>query len=374
MIKRLLHTPEGVRDIYNEECERKLWLQNTLHEVLRSYGYRDIETPTFEYFDVFSHDVGTIPSNELYKFFDREGNTLVLRPDITPSIARAVAKYFSEDAGTIRLCYEGQTFINNSSYQGRLKESTHLGAEMIGEDNPQADAESIAMVVDCLKKAGLEEFQISIGQVEFYKSIVKDIQMDEETENELKDFISNRNIFGVETLLSNLEMGDTAKETLLSLPSLYGSVDVLDRAEKLAFNDGAKEAVSRLKEVYKILEYYGITRYISFDLSMLSRYNYYTGIFFRAYTFGTGDAVVKGGRYDNLLKHFGKNAPSIGFVVVIDQLLSAIFRQNIKLPSERKIVELKYTEETQREAILRAQEMRAEGRAVVLCPDRGETK
>ncbi|MDO5539102.1 MAG: ATP phosphoribosyltransferase regulatory subunit [Eubacteriales bacterium] len=372
MIKRLLHTPEGVRDIYNEECERKLWLQSTLHEVLHSYGYRDIETPTFEYFDVFSHDVGTIPSNELYKFFDREGNTLVLRPDITPSIARAVAKYFSEDAGTIRLCYEGQTFINNSSYQGRLKESTHLGAEMIGEDNPQADAESIAMVVDCLKRAGLEEFQISIGQVEFYKSIVKDILMDEETENELKDFISNRNIFGVETLLSNLEIGDTAKETLLSLPSLYGSVDVLDRAEKLAFNDGAKEAVSRLKEVYKILEYYGITRYISFDLSMLSRYNYYTGIFFRGYTFGTGDAVVKGGRYDNLLRHFGKNAPSIGFVVVIDQLLSAIFRQNIMLPSERKIVQVKYTKETQKEAISHAQKMRAEGKAVALYLDRGD--
>jgi len=373
MLKRLLHTPEGVRDIYNEECERKLMLQDRLHEVLHSYGYRDIETPTFEYFDVFSHDVGTIPSRELYKFFDREGNTLVLRPDITPSIARAVAKYFNDENKTIRLCYEGKTFINNSSYQGRLKECTHMGAEMIGEDNPQADAECIAMVIDCLKKAGLEEFQISIGQVEFFKSIIKDVRMDEETESELKDFISNRNIFGVQNMLSDLEISDNAREALLCLPSLYGPVEVLERAEKLAFNDGTREAVQRLKDIYSILEYYGITRYISFDLSMLSRYNYYTGIFFRGYTFGTGDAVVKGGRYDNLLRHFGKNAPSIGFVVVIDQLLSALARQDISMPPLRSIHKITYTKETQREAIRRAQKMRQEGKAVALClcPDEG---
>lgn len=374
MLNRLLHTPEGVRDIYNDECERKLQLQNSLHEILRTYGYRDIETPTFEYFDVFSRDVGTIPSRELYKFFDREGNTLVLRPDITPSIARAVAKYFHNEEEVIRLCYEGKTFVNNSSYQGNLKENTQLGAELIGLDSPQADAESIAMVVDCLKKAGLEEFQISIGQVEFFKSIIRDMVMDEETENELKDFISNRNIFGVENLLQELNAKEQEKKALLSLPSLYGTVDVLNRAEELAFNDGTKAAVERLKEVYRILEYYGITRYISFDLSMLSRYNYYTGIFFRGYTFGTGDAVVKGGRYDHLLKHFGKDAPSIGFVVVIDQLLSAITRQGIQMPEKRTILRLDYRKENQEQAIQRAQELRAQGKAVALhlCERDGE--
>ena len=95
-MERLLHTPDGVRDIYNDECERKVRLQNRLHEGLKSYGYRDIETPTFEFFDVFNKSVGTTPSKDLYKFFDREGNTLVLRPDITPSIALAVSKYFQQ--------------------------------------------------------------------------------------------------------------------------------------------------------------------------------------------------------------------------------------------------------------------------------------
>ena len=98
MIKKLLHTPEGVRDIYGKEYAKKLYIENKLHETLKSFGYEDIQTPTFEFFDVYSKDIGTTPSNELYKFFDKEGNTLVLRPDFTPSIARCAAKYFLEES------------------------------------------------------------------------------------------------------------------------------------------------------------------------------------------------------------------------------------------------------------------------------------
>ena len=94
-MERIFHTPEGVRDIYNGECSQKRKVQERIHRVFHQYGYEDIETPTFEYFEVFSREVGTIPSRELYKFFDRDGNTLVLRPDFTPSVSRACATYFS---------------------------------------------------------------------------------------------------------------------------------------------------------------------------------------------------------------------------------------------------------------------------------------
>lgn len=365
-MERLLHTPEGVRDIYNEECERKLSIQQEMHRVLKSYGYRDIETPTFEFFDVFSQDVGTTPSKELYKFFDREGNTLVLRPDITPSIARAVSKYFRDEDHAIRLCYVGKTFINNSSYQGLLKENTHLGAELIGRDSAQADAEIIAMAVDCLKASGLEEFQISIGQVKYFKSIIKEIDMADETETQLKDYISNRNIFGAQAMLSSMDIDENVKKALVSLPELYGTVEILDKAEALAVNEDARNAVVRLKEIYSILKCYGITKYISFDLSMLSRYNYYTGIFFRGYTFGSGDAVVKGGRYDHLLQHFGKDAPSIGFVAVTDQLLAALSRQKIEISTGEELLHLYYTQEQQSMAIHLAGKMRGLGKRVAL--------
>ena len=153
-MEQKLHTPEGVRDIYNKECETKLALQKKLNTVLHLYGYKDIQTPTFEYYDVFREEIGSTSTQELYKFFDREGNILALRPDITPSIARAAATLFENEDFPIRLCYAGNTFINHSSYQGRLKENTQLGAELIGLDAIEADAEMIAMVVDGLKKTG----------------------------------------------------------------------------------------------------------------------------------------------------------------------------------------------------------------------------
>ena len=119
MKNQLLHTPEGVRDIYNEECEKKLELQNRLHKALKRHGYHSIQTPTFEFFDILGKKVGTIPSSELYKFFDREGNTLVLRPDITPSIARSAAKYFMDEDMPIRLSYMGNP-LNHCSLMRQL--------------------------------------------------------------------------------------------------------------------------------------------------------------------------------------------------------------------------------------------------------------
>ena len=333
MEQRLLHTPEGVRDIYDGECERKLTLQNHLHEIMKRYGYRDIETPTFEFFDVFSREVGTTPSRDLYKFFDREGNTLVLRPDITPSIARAAAKYFNGETAPFRFCYVGNTFINNSSYQGHLKETTQLGAELIGDNSVDSDAEVIAMTIESLLRAGLKEFQVSIGHVEFFGSLLREAGIHAEVAEELRRLISNKNNFGVEELLEEQQIPENLKQLFIQLPKLCGDMEVLETARTMTHNEGALAALNRLEEIYNILCIYGIERYVSFDLGMLSKYMYYTGVIFRAYTFGTGDAVVKGGRYDGLLGHFGKEAPAIGMVVVVNQLLNALERQKIAVPS-----------------------------------------
>ena len=132
MRQKILHTPEGVRDIYKVECRKKLALQEKLHHVLHLYGYHDIQTPTFEYFDVFRKEIGSISVKELYKFFDREGNILALRPDITPSVARAASALYEIEEMPMRLCYIGNTFINHSRYQGRLRENTQLGADLSG--------------------------------------------------------------------------------------------------------------------------------------------------------------------------------------------------------------------------------------------------
>ena len=126
MKKDLLHTPEGVRDIYSTECAEKKVIENRLHDVCASYGYNDIQTPSIEFFDVFNKERGSVPSNEMFKLFDRYGNTLVLRPDMTPSIARATAKYFEDRVLPVKLCYLGNTFINVSKYYQQVLQSFRL--------------------------------------------------------------------------------------------------------------------------------------------------------------------------------------------------------------------------------------------------------
>lgn len=368
MSKKLVHTPEGVRDIYGEEEAKKTIVEHLLHEKITSYGYRDIQTPTFEFFDVFSKEVGTTPSRELYKFFDKEGNTLVLRPDFTPSIARCAAKYFMDENVPIRFCYRGNTFTNTSSLQGKLKEVTQMGAELIGDASVQADAEMIALTIESLYHAGLSDFQISIGNLEYFKGICSEAGLDEETELELRELISGKNYFGAEELLEGIHVEKKNKELLLKVSELFGTVSILHEAKKTAPNKRSRNAVERLEKVYQVLCEYGVEKYVSFDLGMLSKYNYYTGIIFKGYTYGVGDAIVKGGRYDNLLHQFGKDAAAIGFMIVVDDLLAAMKRQGVVIPGIASCMKLYYTENDFKDMLLEARRLRASGKCVELLP------
>ena len=367
MKRQLLHTPEGVRDIYNDECEKKLILQDDLLKVQKQYGYHPIQTPTFEFFDTFGREIGTTPSKDLYKFFDREGNTLVLRPDITPSIARCAAMYFSEENMPIRLCYMGNTFLNNSSYQGRLKESTQLGAELLGDSTVDADAEIIAMVIDCLKKAGLKEFQLSVGHAEFFRGLTDAAGLNEEQEEELHDLISNKNYFGVTEFAETLNLNDNLKALFGMLGNLYTGADELQTAKKYAAAyPRILTAIERLEELHQVLKIYGIDKYVSVELGIVSNYQYYTGIIFAGYTFGSGEPIVKGGRYDELSTYFGKESASIGFAIVIDQLMAALSRQKIEIPVQYQNELIIYDAKMRSEAIKKAVELRADGGNVEL--------
>ncbi|MCI9217106.1 ATP phosphoribosyltransferase regulatory subunit [Lachnospiraceae bacterium 42-17] len=361
-MKKLLHTPEGVRDIYNVECGKKLTLESRLKKTLHLYGYHDIQTPTFEYFDVFRKEIGTIPSKELYKFFDREGNTLALRPDITPSVARAAATLFGEEDLPIRLCYTGNTFINHSSYQGRLKEVTQLGAEFIGDDSVEADAEMLALVIESMQAVGLREFQLNVGNLGFFYSLIEDASLDEEAKERVIELVNNRNFYGVEEYLDSILVKRSSREAFAALGELVGGVEVLKRAKNIAPNSAGIMAVRRLERIFNILKVYGVEKYITFDLGMTGTYGYYTGIIFRGYTYGIGDAIVKGGRYDKLLEKFGKESPSIGFAIVIDELMNAMIRQRVRIVYTRKNNIVLYDEGMTKDAIAVAKDFRSKAK------------
>ncbi len=366
--QELLHTPEGLWDHYGADCAQYETVTRMIKETMHRYGYEDIKTPTFEFFDVFSREIGTTPSRELYKFFDKEGNTLVLRPDFTPSVARCAAKYFMDDTRPLRFCYEGSAFTNTSNLQGKLKESTQMGAECINDASVQADAEQLALLIEALLGVGLDKFQITVGNVEYFRGICEAAGLDEETENELREYVSGKNYFAAENLLKKQGIEAKLAEQFLQITNFAGDDEDLERMMETAPNERAKAAIGRLVEVYRLLKLYGYEQYISFDLSMLSRYRYYTGILFKAYTYGVGDQVASGGRYDTLLAQFGKEAPAIGFMFQIDTLIEAMRSQNVGplVNSAPEVVE--YTKEDYAEKLSKVRKARQSGRHIALVP------
>ncbi|MBO5488612.1 MAG: ATP phosphoribosyltransferase regulatory subunit [Eubacterium sp.] len=364
--KSLLFTPEGVRDVYGEDCEKRYKISNELHHTMKLYGFKDIKTPMFEFFDIFNSETGTVHSKEMFKFFDQYNNTLVLRPDITPSIARCVAKYYDNEDMQIRLCYTGDTFIHRIGYQGKLAQTTQVGAELMNDDSSDADGEMIAMTVECLLKTGLKDFKVDIGHAGLIRGLVEEAQLSKDEESQLKTFLSNKNIFAVETLLEEKEIPTGCKQLLTQLADLFGGLDTIQEAKEMTNNETALEALERLEKLFHILQSYGMEQYVTFDLSMLSHYEYYTGVIFKAYTYGTGEAIASGGRYDNLLSQFGKQTPAIGLAFVLDELMSALQSQNIEIDAKESDYLILYRSANRKRAIELANELRGEDKSVRL--------
>lgn len=364
--KSLLFTPEGVKDIYGKDCEERIKIKNDIHETMKLYGFKDIETPTYEFFDIFGEERGTVKSQEMFKFFDQYNNTLVLRPDITPSIARCVSKYYKSEEMQLRFCYMGNTFLHRRGYQGKLSEITQIGAELMNDDSSDADGEMITMTVDCLKSTGLNDFKVDIGHAGLIKGLIKEARLEEKEANHLKVLLANKNSFAVSEMLEKKDIPDGCKELLIKLPELFGDIETINFAKEKTNNSEALEALDRLEKIYMILESLDMLEYATFDLGMLSNYDYYTGVIFKAYTYGAGTPIVSGGRYDNLLSQFGKNAPAIGLAVVLDELINALNSQQVHIDICEKDILILYRSANRISAITKASELRLEGKSVRL--------
>ena len=322
-----IHTPEGVRDITPSEFEKKRDIENRLLEVMKSDGYMLMQTPSFEYFDVFANNMGMTPSRELYKFFDKEGNTLVLRPDFTPAMARAYSKLYFDETSPVKLCYCGNTFVNGSDLNGRYKEITQIGAELYNDDSCNADAGMVSLVISCMKAVGFDDFIVSIGNGNFFKGLCEMLGISDEDELTIRQLISARSYYKAEEILTGLKIEKEYIDLIVHISDRYSTRESLSELRAKTDNDKCREAIDRLIKITDILEEKGCGKYISIDLGLLNKYNYYTGVLFRAYTYGFGDAVIKGGRYDNLVKEFGKDTPAIGFGISVDEMLIALREQ-----------------------------------------------
>lgn len=369
MSKWKLHTPEGVQDILQEECIIKREIEERITSIFQSYGYYEIQPPTFEFYDVFAGESGLIEQETMFKFFDHQGRILALRPDITTPIARIVATKYKDITPPLRLSYVGNAFRYDEPYQGaRLREFTQAGIEMIGINTPEADAEIIAITINALLASGLKEFQIEIGQIEFFKGLMDQTGLAEDDIEKMRILIDSKDSLAIEELVKSYEMDSQLKNIILNLPSLFGGIEIIDNLEKETINTRALNALKNLRQVYNILLDYGLEQYISIDLGMVQSINYYTGIIFKGFTHGLGFPVCSGGRYDGLISEFGKSLPAMGVAIGINRLMSALERQKVEFRLWKVDSLINYYGTGRKKAFQIADELRSQGLIVEVYP------
>lgn len=359
-----IYTPEGVQDILQNECFFKKNLEDRIRKVFRASGYYEVETPIVEFYDVFSTEENIIPQETMFKFFDQQGRILVLRPDLTIPIARVAATKLKDAAYPLRISYIGNAFKYNELGGGKQKEFTQAGVEIIGVNTPEADAEVIATAIDAVKATGFENFQIDIGQVEFFKGLMEETGLSEEETEKMRVLIDRKDFLGIEELVEEHNIRDDLKELILDFPKLFGSTDVIDRVEKYPINERSIKALNNLRSIINILDDYGLSKYVSVDLGMVQSLNYYSGTIFRGFTYGVGFPILSGGRYDRLVEKFGKSSPATGFSMGINMVMMALDRQKVEFEKPRVDTLVCYREEGRKTAFQICETLRKQGLAV----------
>jgi ATP phosphoribosyltransferase regulatory subunit len=320
--------PKGAKIYLPDEAARKRAVEERLFEVFRRWGYREVVTSAYEYFDVLSQGTDQELQERMFKMVDREsGRLLALRADVTPQIARIVATRMRDEPKPLRLAYVTDVFRYDEPQVGRYREFYQAGVELIGLPNPEGDAEMIAMTVEGLRALGLERFQIDVGQTEFFRGILEDVAADPDTGRELRSALGHKDLSALERLVGEMAAPAAVTELLLALPTLYGRGDVLDRAERLVKNPRSEAALANLAEIYRLLRAYGLADSVLLDLGEVRGFDYYSGVHFEAYVSGLGAPLVGGGRYDQMLARFGYDCPATGFAFETGRALLAMASQ-----------------------------------------------
>lgn len=319
--------PQGVVDLVYADAASKRDLETALRGCFRAWSYDELIPPTFEYADTLASEAGTQLAEEMYRFTDRDGRTLALRPDLTIPAARVVATRLHDQPMPLRLFYVGSVFRYEAPQAGRQREFTQAGVELIGAGTPEADAEVLALTVEALAAAGLRQFQLALGQMAFFRGLLAELDAPAAVLAALQSAIDRKNPADLADALHQATASPPLRRAFTALPQLNGGPQVLHQGRAICANPAMHAALDWLEALHDLLAAYGVSDHITFDLGETRGMAYYTGITFKGYTPGLGFSICSGGRYDDLVGHFGRPQPAVGCALWVDRILLARQRQ-----------------------------------------------
>ncbi len=365
-MSKILETPYGTRDFLPREAAAKRAIESRLAKLFSEFGYEEVVTPTMEFLETLTNSGGQEIESNLFKMFDQDNRTLALHHEMTTPIARLFMSRLKNSPLPLKLSYNTSVFRFRKNQPERQCEFYQAGVELLGVSNAFADAEIIALAAQCLKVAGLKDFTICLGQVEFANGLMEENNLSAAVKSEIKNAIEHHNIVELEKIVDALNLEKSAADSLKKIPKLNGGIGILEKARALAKNKKSLDAINNLQEIYKFAEIYGVADKIIFDLGIIRDFEYYTGMVFEAYAPNVGYSLAGGGRYDNMLKDFdiGLTCPATGFALGIERILTACERQGISNDVQNKNIYLSYDEKNIGAAIKKASELRAAGKVV----------
>ena len=356
--------PEGTRDLILDECMVKRSIERDIDGMFEAWGYKEVITPTVEFYETFNNSSQTLNEEDMYKFFDNRGRILVLRPDMTIPIARVAQTKLKDAEFPLKLRYVSNIFRVHESFGGKRNEFTDCGVELIGLEDKKADLEILVLALEALKKLELDDFKLEIGNIGFLKGILNNLNITKYQKETIAQFIEDKNLKNLEDYLSELNIDEDYKVFLNKLPWMFGDKSILNDAKKLAFNENILSNIEYLETLYYELEKLGYGDNVTFDLGMAPRLNYYTGIIFRGYGEGVGNTLLRGGRYDKLIQSKDEEyIPSIGFSIDINSVIPIIKK---KKSFNKKTCEIYYNKKNKIQAIRESMTIRNQGYIVEL--------
>jgi len=325
-------TPRGMDDLLPDEMALKRRIEDAIREVFRFYGYLEVETPTIEYYELFAAKSGEEIRERMFDFEDKAGRRLVLRPEVTASIARLVSTKLKAWPLPIRLGYISDCYRYDEPQWGRRRRFWQGGFELLGSRSPLADAEILQVSHDVFDKIGLKQHYFKIGHVGILKNILESEEVDEPAQNKILSMIDRKMVSEALEYMSKLEVGQEALNAVDELIKLEGvdreeifrqASDILSPWER------SRKCLENLQEIVEVAVAGGVDSEIIISPGMARGLEYYDGFIFEQGVHEVRVSLNGGGRYDKLVELFGgKPTPAVGCAIGITRIMQYMLEKS----------------------------------------------
>jgi ATP phosphoribosyltransferase regulatory subunit len=325
----LTKIPAGVQYFFDDEVRLRRYVERTAMETFAGWSYDEIILPMFDYHDLFARGMGAERAEKTYRFVDRDGALLALRPELTSLVARTVATRFIHRPRPVRLCYSGEVFRYDEPTERAAREFHQLGLEHIGQAGAAADLEILLVAAEALAALGIVDYRIALAHVDFFNGVAAALGFDADDRARLRELIDRRNSYALDEFLRERapQVEEARRAAFCCLIQIAGKEEAIARAREILVNERSRTAIEQLAGIYTILTALGLAEHFDIDLGDAGGLEYYTGLTFKVYVPDWGTEIGGGGRYDNLIANFGKAEPAVGFSLALDGLVGTLARR-----------------------------------------------